>query len=103
MSHVLASNVENLVHDTLNGGSSTDTLIGGSGDDVYVVAQAGDTVTEFDGEGVDLVQASATHTLSAFVEHLMQTGAGNIHGNRQCVGQPADRQHWQQYPHGSRR
>lgn len=65
-------------NDTLNGGSGNDTMLGGSGDDTYVVAQSGDVVTELDGEGTDLVQSSATHTLSSFVENLTLTGASNV-------------------------
>ena len=65
-------------NDTLNGGSGNDTMLGGAGDDVYVVAQAGDVVTELDAEGTDLVQSSVTHTLSSFVENLTLTGSSNV-------------------------
>ena len=67
-------------HDILNGGAGADTLLGGIGHDIYVVDNGGDVVTENLDEGTDLVQSSATHTLSANVENLTLTGSGTING-----------------------
>jgi Ca2+-binding RTX toxin-like protein len=66
--------------DTLDGGLGNDRLIGGVGDDTYLADQ-GDTVTEAAGAGIDRVlTASTAFTLSANVENLTFTGAGNFTG-----------------------
>ena len=70
----------NAASNTLNGGTGTDTLLGGSGNDTYVVDNVGDVVTENASEGIDLVQSSATYTLSANVENLTLTGTTAISG-----------------------
>src|SRR5262249_22598158 len=57
-----------------------DTLAGGTGNDIYIVDNTGDTVTENSGEGTDTVRSSATYTLSANVENLTLTGSSNING-----------------------
>lgn len=70
-------------NDTLNGGAGSDTMLGGSGNDIYVVDSTTDVVTEVLNEGLDLIQASVTFTLSANVENLTLTGnsAINATGN----------------------
>jgi len=60
--------------DLLNGGSGIDTLIGGTGNDTYVVDNAGDTVTELAGEGVDTVEARVSYSLSDNVENITLVG-----------------------------
>nr|WP_308937254.1 calcium-binding protein [Duganella sp. 1411] len=68
-------------NDTLDGAAGADKLAGGSGDDTYVVADAGDTVTELAGEGTDIVRTSlASYTLTANVENLAYTGAATFTG-----------------------
>jgi Ca2+-binding RTX toxin-like protein len=67
-------------NDRLIGGGGTDTLVGGTGNDTYVVDSTGDVVTERAGEGVDVVESSATYTLAANVEHLTLTGTAAING-----------------------
>jgi Ca2+-binding RTX toxin-like protein len=67
-------------NDTLNGGAGNDTLIGGAGNDVYEADSTNDVVTEADNEGVDLVKASATYVLSAYVENLTLTGSSGLTG-----------------------
>ncbi|WP_252381113.1 Ig-like domain-containing protein [Desulfovulcanus ferrireducens] len=66
--------------DTLDGGSGVDTMVGGTGDDTYIVDATSDVVVENVGEGVDLVQSSATYTLSDNVENLTLTGSASING-----------------------
>ena len=89
-------------NDTLNGGAGNDKLIGGLGDDTYIVAEAGDTVTENAGEGNDTVQtALASYALGANVDNLSYTGtaaftgtgnaldnsiAGNVFGSNKLDG-----------------
>lgn len=67
-------------NDTLDGGSAADTMKGGTGNDLYKVDNAGDVVVELASSGSDTVHASATHTLSDNVEHLVLTGADSISG-----------------------
>ena len=103
VTYTLATNVENLVltgttdlngtgntfnntltgnigNNILNGGIGADTLIGGAGNDTYIVDNAGDVITEANGEGRDLVQSSVTYTLSDNVENLTLTGNTAING-----------------------
>ncbi|MFC5460638.1 beta strand repeat-containing protein [Massilia niabensis] len=104
LSHTLSANVENLTltgsehlsgtgnalgntitgnagNNLIDGGAGADTMTGGAGDDTYIVDATGDLVSETAGAGVDIVYASATHTLSANVEHLVLTGTGAINGS----------------------
>lgn len=68
-------------NDVLNGGAGADTMEGGVGDDVYVVDDAGDTVTENASEGTDRVETNlAAYTLTANVENLEYTGTGDFTG-----------------------
>ncbi|MCY1411467.1 RTX calcium-binding nonapeptide repeat (4 copies) [compost metagenome] len=69
-------------NDTLNGGLGADAMNGGTGNDIFVVDNVGDAVTEALGGGTDLVQTSlANYLLGANVENLTYTGAGNFTGN----------------------
>jgi len=65
---------------TLDGGAGADTMAGGLGNDIYVVDQSGDVVVEAEAEGIDLVRASVSHTLSAHVEKLTLEGTANLAG-----------------------
>ena len=67
---------------TLDGADALagNVLEGGIGDDTYVVHAAIDQVIEQSGEGSDLVQSSATHTLSGHVEKLTLIGSAAING-----------------------
>jgi len=65
----------------LIGGLGEDTLIGGADSDYYDVDDTDDKITELSTGGTaDRVYASATYTLSSYVEELVMTGAGSIDG-----------------------
>ena len=72
--------------DSLNGNAGSDKMIGGTGDDTYYVAQAGDTVDESDGDGIDTVFSSVSFSLVngprvlGDLEKLTLTGSANING-----------------------
>ncbi|WP_343733063.1 type I secretion C-terminal target domain-containing protein [Duganella sp.] len=69
-------------NDTLDGGAAADKLAGGKGDDLYVVDNAGDTITELANEGTDTVETTAAkYTLAANVEHLRYTGSAAFAGS----------------------
>jgi len=67
---------------TLNGGTGVDTLIGGFGNDIYVVDNLGDLVTETSNlvTEIDAVQSSVNYTLGTNVENLTLTGTAAING-----------------------
>ena len=60
--------------DVLDGGTGADNLAGNAGNDLYMVDDAGDVVTELGGEGTDTVMASITYMLGDNVENLVLTG-----------------------------
>lgn len=66
--------------DTLNGGAGADNMIGGADNDIYVVDDAGDVVTEVAAGGTDRVDSSITYVLGAEVENLNLTGGDAING-----------------------
>ncbi|WHZ24766.1 MAG: calcium-binding protein [Nitrospira sp.] len=67
-------------NDRLDGGTEADEMRGGAGDDVYVVDDLGDRVTEFVGEGLDSVESSVRFALGANLENLTLTGAADVDG-----------------------
>jgi Ca2+-binding RTX toxin-like protein len=67
--------------DTLNGGAGADTMLGGADNDIYVVNDAGDVVTEVAGAGTDRVDSELTYVLGANVENLTLTGGSAINGS----------------------
>lgn len=67
-------------NDWIDGGTGSDAMSGGAGDDVYIVDNAGDTVTENADEGHDRVEASVSYGLAANVEDLTLTGSDAIDG-----------------------
>ena len=57
-------------------------MLGGTGDDIYIVDNSGDTITENSGEGTDLIQSSISYTASDIdVENITLTGSSNINAN----------------------
>jgi Ca2+-binding RTX toxin-like protein len=75
LNNVLLGNAGN---NLLDGKAGADQMAGGAGDDIYVVDNLGDTVTEAAGEGTDLVRSSVTWVLGANVENLTLTGTADI-------------------------
>ncbi|MGX8882108.1 putative Ig domain-containing protein [Methylovorus sp. SPW-M1] len=63
-------------NDTLNGGAGADSMSGGYGNDLYIVDNSGDVITENASEGSDTVQAPFNYVLAANVENLTLTGTG---------------------------
>ncbi len=63
--------------DVLNGGRGADVLSGGAGNDAYVVDNAGDTVIELAGGGIDTVNTALSWTLGEQIENLNLTGGSN--------------------------
>ncbi|MEG5042680.1 MULTISPECIES: esterase-like activity of phytase family protein [unclassified Microcoleus] len=72
--------IGNTANNTLNGSTGADQLTGGLGNDIYVVDNVGDVVTELAGQGTDEVRSTVSHTLAANVETLRLTGTALING-----------------------
>ena len=68
----------NTANNTLNGLAGVDTMVGGTGNDIYVVDNVGDIVTEGAAAGTDTIQSSVSYTISANVEKLVLTGSAAI-------------------------
>ncbi|BDG73470.1 right-handed parallel beta-helix repeat-containing protein [Roseomonas fluvialis] len=66
--------------DRLDGGAGADRMLGGFGADTYLVNDPGDLVVESDDGSVDLVSASVSYVLPAFVDNLTLTGTANLTG-----------------------
>jgi len=69
-----------LGNDVLNGGTGADQLSGGDGNDIYIVDNVGDVVSETLGAGFDAVRSSISWTLGDNVEKLVLTGKAAING-----------------------
>ncbi|WP_280956440.1 beta strand repeat-containing protein [Ciceribacter lividus] len=68
--------------DTLTSSTVGHSLLGGEGNDIYVVGNAGVTVTEAAGAGVDEVRTVlTTYTLGDNLDNLTYTGGANFAGN----------------------
>jgi Ca2+-binding RTX toxin-like protein len=66
--------------DYLDGGQDGDAMSGGAGNDVYIVDESGDDVTEGQDAGIDSVEARIDYTLAANVENLILRGTNDIAG-----------------------
>lgn len=75
LNNVLVGNSGN---NRLDGGTGADAMLGGVVDDIYIVDNAGDMVTEAAQEGTDTVFANVSYALSANVENLTLTGSADI-------------------------
>lgn len=90
--NVLRGNAGN---DWLNGEAGVDTMYGGTGNDIYVVDNVRDSVSELGGDGTDLVVSGVTFTLPDGVEQLQLSssainGIGNTLDNRLTGGSGAN-------------
>ena len=54
--------------------------VGGTGNDIYVVDNAADVVTEYADEGIDTVDATIGYTLGEHFENLVLIDAGGLNG-----------------------
>ncbi|MEG4489722.1 hypothetical protein QUB04_32395, partial [Microcoleus sp. D2_18a_B4] len=72
--------IGNTANNTLNGDTGADQLRGGLGNDIYVVDNSGDIVTELAAQGTDEVRSTVTHTLRPNVETLRLGGSAPING-----------------------
>jgi Ca2+-binding RTX toxin-like protein len=78
-------------NDFIDGKAGGDTMIGGTGNDTFIVDNAGDTVDEVGGNGIDLVRSSVSFNLAGAhalgsIEKLVLTGSatsgvGNLLAN----------------------
>jgi Ca2+-binding RTX toxin-like protein len=67
-------------NDTLDGGAGADSMNGGAGNDIYIVDDTGDIVSEVGGSGIDQVQSSVDFSLATGVDNLTLSGGANIFG-----------------------
>ncbi|MDZ4254016.1 MAG: M10 family metallopeptidase [Sulfuritalea sp.] len=65
-------------NDLLDGGRGADQMEGGNGNDLYVVDQRFDQITEFADSGIDSVSARVGHVLADHVENLFLTGSVTV-------------------------
>ncbi|CAN5312264.1 hypothetical protein BH10PSE6_BH10PSE6_40700 [soil metagenome] len=73
--------------DVLNGGLQADTMVGGVGNDVYIVDNLGDVVTEQADAGIDTIQSTISYVLwPPNVENLTLAGQQNISGTGNDFG-----------------
>ncbi|WP_270933141.1 beta strand repeat-containing protein [Falsiroseomonas oryzae] len=63
--------------DRLDGGSGADSMAGGAGNDLYLVDDIGDRVTELALGGLDTVSSVVDHTLASEVDVLVLAAAGH--------------------------
>ena len=75
----------------LDGGAGVDSMPGFAGNDVYVVDNSADIVSEGANAGTDMVEASVSFTLGLNVENILLTGTAAHQRNRQCFEQYVDR------------
>ncbi len=77
LANVLVGNTGN---NRLDGGLGADSMAGGAGNDLYIVDDSGDMVTEGLDQGDDTVQSGVSFTLGSNIERLTLTGTDAING-----------------------
>ena len=75
----------NSANNVLDGAGGADTLVGGAGNDIYIVDNTAEVITEAASEGVDQVQSSVSFTLAANIEALYLTGTTAINGTGNAI------------------
>lgn len=83
LANTITGNDQNNV---IDGGGGADIMAGGGGSDFYIVDNAGDTVREQAGQGVDRIQSTLSWTLSENVEDLTLAGTAAINGTGNDLG-----------------
>lgn len=68
----------NAANNTLNGAFGADRMIGGLGNDIYLVDNAADKITELAGQGIDQIRSAVATILPANVENLMVIGNADV-------------------------
>jgi Ca2+-binding RTX toxin-like protein len=68
-------------NDTLDGGAGADAMGGGAGNDIYLVDDAADAITEASAAGTDEVRSSLSYTLGANLENLTLVGTAALSGS----------------------
>lgn len=77
LNNVLVGNSNN---NTLDGAGGADSMSGGAGDDIYLVDNAGDAVSELLDQGIDTVSSNINYTLGANIENLSLLGSSALSG-----------------------
>lgn len=72
--------IGNIGNNVIDGGAGVDTMSASLGDDIYIVDNVSDTVSELADEGIDTIRSSVIYTLSENVERLELTGMEAIDG-----------------------
>lgn len=77
----------NTGNDSLDGGLGLDTLTGGTGNDIYVIDNTGDVISETStlATEIDEVQSSISYQLGANLEKLTLTGTVNLNGTGNTI------------------
>ncbi len=78
--------IGNAGNNVLDGAAGADQMYGGAGNDTYIVDDAGDSVAENAGEGVDTLQSNISYQLSDNVENLKLTGTANVNATGNVLG-----------------
>lgn len=72
--------IGNAAANVIDGRAGADSMRGGAGNDTYVIDNSGDRAVETATGGVDMVKSSISHSLGAYVEHLVLLGTAAING-----------------------
>lgn len=68
-------------NDTIYAGGGANEVYGGTGSDIFIVSNAGDSIIEFAGEGIDEERtALGALTMAANIERLIYTGSASFVG-----------------------
>ena len=65
-------------NDTLDGAAGADSLSGGGGDDLYIIDNAQDAISEQAGGGTDTIKTTVSYALASDLESLLQLGTASL-------------------------